>query len=122
MGYSCGVPGCTSNYSKKGVKSTNVSVFKFPNDEGLKHKWLDHIARKFNKTMNATRVCVKHFESKHEHTFNIHTNNDGTTYRVKSINNNFHAFSCPLKIFFLITNLHQLTPPFPSPTMILIYQ
>ncbi len=82
MGYSCCVTGCTSNY-KKG--DPNVTVFKFPVNEELRQKWLLNIPRKLDKITQSTRVCIKHFEEKDVHSFNIHTNDDGTTYRVSSI-------------------------------------
>lgn len=82
MGYACCVTGCTSNYYKD---NPNVTVFKFPTSEELRQKWLLNIPRKFDKITQSTRVCVKHFEDKDVHSFNIHTNPDGTTYRVSNL-------------------------------------
>ena len=76
MGYSCCVPGCKSNYKKNEI---SVTVFKFPSIGGLRQKWLQNIPRKFDKITLSTKVCIKHFEEKYVHSFNIHTNPDRTT-------------------------------------------
>ena len=83
MGISYCVTGCTSNYSRRGENSPHVTVFKFPDNEDLRRKWILNIPRKLDKITTATRVCIKHFEVKDVHTFNIHTNPDGTTYKVR---------------------------------------
>ena len=82
MGYACCIPGCKSNYKKD---EPNVTVFKFPSIEELKQKWLQNIPIKFAKITPSTRVCIKHFEDKDVHSFNIHTNPDGTTYTVSNV-------------------------------------
>ena len=82
MGYSCCVPGCKSNY-KKGKPI--VTVFKFPSIGELRQKLLQNIPRKFDKITQSRRVCIKYFEDKDVHSFNIHTNPDGTTYTVSDV-------------------------------------
>ena len=77
MGYLSCVPGCKSNY-KKDVP--NVTVFKFPSIGELRQKWLHNTPKKFHKITQSTRVCINNFEDKDVHSFNIHTNPDGTTY------------------------------------------
>ena len=84
MGYKCCVPGCTSNYNSAG-KEGKCSTFGFPQDPVLRQKWLHHIPRDFVNITKNTRVCIKHFEEKDIHTYNIHTNPDGSTYRVSKI-------------------------------------
>ena len=71
MGYSCCVPGYKSNYKKD---EPNVTVFIVPSIGELRQKWLQNIHRKFAKITQSTRVCIKHFENKYVHSFNIHTN------------------------------------------------
>ena len=51
----------------------------------LRQKWLHHIPIDFVNITKNTRVCIKHFEEKDIHTYNIHTNPDGSTYRVSKI-------------------------------------
>ena len=46
---------------------------------------LKYIPRKFDKITQSTRVCIKHFEDKDVHTFNINTNLDGTIYTVSNV-------------------------------------
>ena len=82
MGYSCCVPGCKSNYKKDEPSAT---VFKFPSIGELRQKLLQNIHRKFDKITQSTRVCIKYFEDKDVHGFNIHTNPDGTTYTVSDV-------------------------------------
>ena len=82
MGYSCCVPGSKSNYKKD---EPNGTVFKFPSLEELRQKWLQNIPRKFDNITQSTRVSIKHFEDKDVHSFNIHTNPDGTTYTVSNV-------------------------------------
>ena len=77
MKYSYCVPGCKSNYTKD---EPNVTVFKFHSIGELRQKWLQNIPRNFDKITQSTRVCIKHFEDKDVHSFNIHTNHDGTTF------------------------------------------
>ena len=79
MGYSCSVPGCKTNYKKD---ESSVTMFKFPSIGELTHKLLQNIPRKFDKINQSTRVCIKYFEDKYVHGFNIHTNPNGTTYKV----------------------------------------
>ena len=79
MEYSCCVPGCKSNY-KKDEPNVTATVFKFSSIRELRQKWLQNIPRKFDKITQSTRVCIKHFEDKDVHSFNIHTNPDRTTY------------------------------------------
>ena len=49
MGISCCVTGCTSNYSRRGENSPHVTVFKFPDNEDLRRKWILNIPRKLDK-------------------------------------------------------------------------
>ena len=79
MGYSCCVPGCKSNYKKD---EPSVTVFKFHSIGELRQKWLQNIPRKITQSR---RVCIKYFEDKDVHGFNIHTNPDGTTYTVSDV-------------------------------------
>ena len=81
MGFKCCVPGCNSNYQSAG-KEGKCSTFGFPSDDNNRQKWIRNIPRKFDKITKNTRVCIKQFEEKDVHTFNIHTNPDGSTYRV----------------------------------------
>ena len=84
MGISCCVTRCTSNYSRRGENSPHVTVFKFPDNEDLRRKWILNIPRKLDKITTATRVCIKHFEVHTSSTYiNIHTNPDGTSYKVR---------------------------------------
>ena len=101
MGYSCWVPGCKSNYQKD---DPSVTVFKFPSIEELRQKWLQNIPRKFDKIIQSTRVCIKYFEDKDVHGFNIHTNPDGTTYTVSDVVliKLFYCTSC------IITNIKSM--------------
>ena len=46
-----------------------------------RQNWLRNIPSHFE---NIT-VCVKHFEEKDVHTFHLHTNYDGSTYRVSYV-------------------------------------
>ena len=80
MGYLCCVPGCKSNYKKD---ESSVTVFKFSSIVELRQKWLHNIPRKFDKITQSRRVCIKYFEGKDVHGFNIHTNPEGTTYTVR---------------------------------------
>ena len=84
MGYSCCVSGCKSNY-KKAEPNVTVTVFKFLSIGELRQTWLQYILRKFDKITKSTRVCIKHSEDKDVHSFNIHTNPDGTTYTVSNV-------------------------------------
>ena len=60
-------------------------VFKFSSIGELTQKLLQNIPRKFDKITQSTRVCIKYFEDKDVHGFNIHTNPDGTTYKVSDV-------------------------------------
>ena len=82
MGYSCCVPGCKSNYKKD---EPNVTVFKFPSIGELRQKLFQNIPRKCDKITQSTRVCIKYFEDKDVHGFNIHTNPNGTTHTVSDV-------------------------------------
>ena len=66
-------------------KTSQMSVFKFPSIGELRQKLLQNIPRKFDKINQSTRVCIKYFEDKDVHSFNIHTNPDGTTYTVSDV-------------------------------------
>ena len=83
MGYKCCVPGCNSNYESAG-KEGKCSTFSFPSDVIIREQWLRNIPRDIKVTKH-TRVCIKHFEEKDVHTHNIHTNTDGSTYRVRTL-------------------------------------
>ena len=67
------------------AKEGRCSTLGFPQDPVLRQKWLHHIPRDFVNITKNTRVCIKHFEEKDIHTYNIHTNPDGSTYRVSKI-------------------------------------
>ena len=82
MGYSCCVTGCKSNYKKD---EPSVTVFIFPSIGELRQKLLQNIPRKFDKITQSTRVCIQYFEDKDVHSFNIHTNPDGTIYTVSDV-------------------------------------
>ena len=66
-------------------RTSQMSVLKFIGIGELRQKWLQNIPRKFDKITESTRVCIKHFEDKDVHSFNIHTNSDGTTYTVSNV-------------------------------------
>ena len=78
------VPGCKSNYESAG-KEGRCSTFGFPLDETNRQNWLRNIPRHFENITRNTRVCIKHFEEKDVHTFDLHTNYDGYTYRVSYV-------------------------------------
>ena len=82
MEYSCCVPECKSNNKKD---KPSVTVFKFLSIGELRQKLLQNIPRKFDKITQSTRVCIKYSEDKDVHSFNIHTNPDGTTYTVSDV-------------------------------------
>ena len=46
-------------------------VFKFPSIGELRQKLLQNIPRKYDKISQSTRVCIKYFEDKDVHGFNI---------------------------------------------------
>ena len=60
-------------------------MFKFPSIGELRQKLIQNIPRKFDKIIQSTRVCIKYFEDKDVHGFNIHINPDGTTYTVSDV-------------------------------------
>ena len=60
-------------------------MFKFPSIGELRQKLLHNIPRKFDKITQSTRVYIKYFEDKDVHSFNIHTNPDGTIYTVSDV-------------------------------------
>ena len=64
---------CKSNYKKD---KPSVTVFKFPSIGELRQKLLQNISRKFDKITLSRRVCIKYFEDKDVHGFNIHTHPD----------------------------------------------
>ena len=101
MGYSCCVPGCKSNYKKD---EPSVTVFKFPSIGELRQNLLHNIPRKFDKITQSTRACIKYFEDKNVHGFNIHTNREGTTYTVSDVVliKFFYCTSC------IITNIKSM--------------
>ena len=69
----------------------------FPAFGELRQKMLQNIPRKFDKITQSTRVCIKYFEDKDVHGFNIHTNPDGTTYTVSDV--------VLIKLFYLDTRI-----------------
>ena len=83
MGCKCCVPGCKSNYESAG-KEGRCSTFGFPLDETNRQNWLRNIPRYCDNITRNTRVCIKHFEEKDVHTFDLHTNY-GSTYTVSNI-------------------------------------
>ena len=95
MGYSCCVPGCKSNYKKD---KPSVTVFKFPRIGELRQKLLQNIPRKFDKIAQSRRVCIKYFEDKDVHGFNIHTHPDETIFTVSDVvlSKLFHCTSCTI--------------------------
>ncbi|GBN38719.1 hypothetical protein AVEN_66626-1 [Araneus ventricosus] len=54
----CSVPACRGNYDE----SSKVAVFRFPNDERLREKWLHTISRTDFKITKNSKVCEKHFK------------------------------------------------------------
>ena len=84
MGFKCCVPGCTSNYNSAG-KEGKCSTFGFPQDPIFRQKWLHHIPRAFVNIAKNTGLCIKHIEEKYVHTYSIHPNPDGYTYKVSKI-------------------------------------
>ena len=80
----CCVFGCKSNYESAG-KEGRCSTFGFPLDETNRQNCLRNIPRHFENITTNTRVCIKHFEEKDVHTFDLHTNYDGSTYRVSYV-------------------------------------
>ena len=46
---------------------------------------MQNIPIQFDKITQSRRVCIKYFEDKDVHGFNIHTNPDGTTYTVSDV-------------------------------------
>ena len=56
-------------------------MFKFPSIGELRQILLQNMHRKFDNITQSTRVCIKYFEDKDVHSFNIHTNLDGTAER-----------------------------------------
>ena len=84
MGYSCCVPGCKSKYMKDEPNVT-VTLFKLTGIGEWRQKWLQNIPRKFDKFSQSTSVCIKHLDDKYMHSFNIHTNPDGTTHTVSNV-------------------------------------
>ena len=78
MGYSCYVPGCTSNYKKD---EPSVTVFKFPSIGKFRQKLLQNIPKKCDKINQSPSVRIKYFEDKDVHSFNINTNPDGLLIR-----------------------------------------
>ena len=61
------------------------TVFIFPSIGELRQTLLQNIPRKLDKITQSTRVCIKHFEDKDVHSFNIHTNPEGTTYTMSNV-------------------------------------
>ncbi|XP_076282066.1 uncharacterized protein LOC143209798 [Lasioglossum baleicum] len=55
----CCVPKCNSNYATCGAKYT--PVFRFPQDENLKRKWIQNINREDWVPSKWSVVCAKHF-------------------------------------------------------------
>ena len=60
-------------------------MFKFPSIGEFRQKLLQNIPRKSDKITQSTRVCIKYFEDKNVHGFNIHTNLDGTTHTASDV-------------------------------------
>ena len=71
---------------------------------GIETKWSQNIPRKFDKITQSTRVCIKYFEDKYVHGFNIHINPVGTTYTVSDVVliKLFYCTSC------IITNIKSM--------------
>ena len=61
------------------------TVFKFPSIGELRQQLSQNIPIKFDKVTQSTNVCIKYFEDKDVHGFNIHTNPDGTTYTMSDV-------------------------------------
>ena len=68
-----------------------------------KASMLQNIPRKFDKITQSTRVCIKHFEDKDVHSFNIYTNPVGTTYTVSNVVLN-KLFYCTLMYYYEYKN------------------
>ena len=58
---SCCVPECKSGY-KSVKKSDTVSLFRFPNNEIIRQKWIKAIPRKNWSVTQNHRVCAHHFD------------------------------------------------------------
>ena len=63
-----------------------MSTFGFPKDEHIRQQWIRNIQRDLPNITKHTRVCMKDFKEKDIYTHNIHTNPDGSTYRVSNEN------------------------------------
>lgn len=58
----CSVQGCNSNYKKDMEIYGPIPVYKFPNDQEMKAKWLKAIKADTNfKLTKYSRVCRRHF-------------------------------------------------------------
>ena len=75
------------------VNQTTNQLVKKEGAVRLDFLWIKPIARIgfiilqdiFENITRNTRVCIKHFEEKDVHTFDLHTNYDGSTYRVSYV-------------------------------------
>ena len=85
MSWKCCIPGCISN-CESADKEGRCITFGFPLDETNRQNLPRNIPRHFNNITCNTRLCITHFEEKDVHTFDVHTNLDGSTYRVSYIN------------------------------------
>ena len=52
---------------------------------GIKRKIVTDSVQKVYKITQSSRVYIKHFEDKDVHSFNMHTNLNGTTYTVSNV-------------------------------------
>ena len=61
MGFCCCALGCKTGYRSQKT-SNKISVFRFPKDPLLKHKWISAIPLKNWVVNDSTRICALHFE------------------------------------------------------------
>ena len=61
---------CKSNY-ESACKEGKCSTLGFPFDETNRQNWLRNIPRHFDTITRNIRVCIKRFEEKNVHTFDL---------------------------------------------------
>ena len=60
MGKKCYVYACKTNYSSKKLKSDKISVYRFPEDETEKEKWIKAVPNANLRVTRDTAVCELH--------------------------------------------------------------
>ena len=58
MGFKCAVVGCKTGYSSGPRKA----LFKFPEKDTLRAKWIVFVNRKDFVVTESSRICIDHFE------------------------------------------------------------